>query len=86
MSWSTTRHPVRAPIEEFPIEKWDAIIAINISSAFHAMRAAVPGMKKRKSGPHHQYRISAFAGGLALQVGLCDRQAWHRWPHQDGGA
>jgi 3-hydroxybutyrate dehydrogenase len=39
-----------SPIEEFPIEKWDAIIAINLSSAFHAIRAAVPGMKKRKSG------------------------------------
>ena len=32
-----------APVEEFPIEQWDAIIAINLSSAFHATRAAVPG-------------------------------------------
>jgi 3-hydroxybutyrate dehydrogenase len=39
-----------SPIEEFPIEKWDAIIAINLSSAFHAIRAAVPGMKARKWG------------------------------------
>src|SRR5215211_7666013 len=39
-----------APIEEFPIEKWDAIIAINLSSAFHAIRAAVPGMKKKTWG------------------------------------
>src|SRR5882724_9561182 len=39
-----------APIEEFPIEKWDAIIAINLSSAFHTIRAAVPGMKSRKWG------------------------------------
>src|SRR6202522_2946532 len=39
-----------APIEEFPIEKWDQIIAINLSSAFHAIRAAVPGMKSRKWG------------------------------------
>jgi 3-hydroxybutyrate dehydrogenase len=39
-----------APIEEFPIDKWDAIIAINLSSAFHAIRAAVPGMKARKWG------------------------------------
>jgi len=39
-----------APIEDFPIEKWDAIIAINLSSAFHAMRAAIPGMKARKWG------------------------------------
>jgi len=35
-----------APIEEFPVEKWNAILAINLSSAFHATRLAVPGMKK----------------------------------------
>jgi 3-hydroxybutyrate dehydrogenase len=34
-----------APIDEFPVEKWDAIIAIDLSSAFHATRAALPGMK-----------------------------------------
>jgi 3-hydroxybutyrate dehydrogenase len=39
-----------SPVEEFPIEKWDAIIAINLSAAFHAVRAAVPGMKKRNFG------------------------------------
>lgn len=39
-----------APIEEFPIAKWDAIIAINLSSAFHTIRAAIPGMKQRKWG------------------------------------
>ena len=39
-----------APIEEFPIDKWNQIIAINLSAAFHAIRAAVPGMKSRKWG------------------------------------
>jgi 3-hydroxybutyrate dehydrogenase len=39
-----------APVEEFPIEQWDAIIAVNLSSAFHSVRAAVPGMKRRKWG------------------------------------
>jgi len=39
-----------APIEDFPIDKWDAIVAINLSAAFHAIRAAVPGMKARKWG------------------------------------
>ncbi|MBV8443580.1 MAG: 3-hydroxybutyrate dehydrogenase [Hyphomicrobiales bacterium] len=39
-----------SPIEEFPLEKWDAIIAINLSSAFHTIRAAVPGMKAQKWG------------------------------------
>jgi 3-hydroxybutyrate dehydrogenase len=39
-----------ASIEDFPVEKWDAIIAINLSAVFHAIRAAVPGMKKRRWG------------------------------------
>jgi 3-hydroxybutyrate dehydrogenase len=39
-----------AAIEEFPIDKWDAIIAINLTAAFHAMRAAIPGMKAKKWG------------------------------------
>jgi 3-hydroxybutyrate dehydrogenase len=39
-----------SPIEDFPIEKWDQILAINLSAAFHAIRAAVPGMKSRKWG------------------------------------
>jgi 3-hydroxybutyrate dehydrogenase len=39
-----------SPIEDFPIEKWDQIISINLSAAFHAMRAAVAGMKARKWG------------------------------------
>src|SRR5919112_768883 len=39
-----------SPVEDFPPEKWDQIIAINLSAAFHATRAAVPGMKKRRWG------------------------------------
>ena len=39
-----------APVEEFPDDKWDAIIAINLSAAFHAIKAAVPGMKKKGWG------------------------------------
>ncbi len=39
-----------SPIEDFPIEKWDAVIAINLSSAFHAIRAVTPGMKQRGWG------------------------------------
>jgi 3-hydroxybutyrate dehydrogenase len=39
-----------SPIEDFPVEKWDQIIAINLSSAFHATRAAVAGMKARNWG------------------------------------
>jgi len=39
-----------APVDEFPIDRWDAIIAINLSSAFHATRAALPSMKAKKWG------------------------------------
>src|ERR1700730_2323749 len=39
-----------APIEEFPVDKWDMIIAINLNAAFHTIRTAVPGMKARKWG------------------------------------
>lgn len=55
-----------APVEEFPDEKWDAIIAINLSSAFHATKAALPGMKNRKWG-----RIInvASAHGLVASTG-----------------
>lgn len=39
-----------APIETFPPEKWDAILSINLSAAFHATRAALPGMRERGWG------------------------------------
>ncbi|NJO38083.1 MAG: 3-hydroxybutyrate dehydrogenase [Rhizobiales bacterium] len=39
-----------SPVEDFPEEKWDAIIAINLSSAFHAIKAVLPGMKARGWG------------------------------------
>lgn len=48
-------------IEDFPPEKWDAIIAINLSSAFHLIRAAMPIMKKQKFG-----RIISIASAHGL--------------------
>ncbi|BDX00048.1 3-hydroxybutyrate dehydrogenase [Maricaulis maris] len=39
-----------APVEDFPTEKWDAIIAINLTSVFHAAKAAVPIMKRQGKG------------------------------------
>jgi 3-hydroxybutyrate dehydrogenase len=75
-----------APIEEFPIEKWDAIIAINLSAAFHAMHAAIPLMKKAGWGriiniasahglvasPHKAAYVAAKHGivGLTKVAGL----------------
>jgi 3-hydroxybutyrate dehydrogenase len=39
-----------APVEAFPADKWEAIIAVNLSAPFHAIKAAVPGMKARGWG------------------------------------
>ncbi len=39
-----------SPVEDFPTEKWDAIIAINLTAAFHTTRLAVPGMKAKGWG------------------------------------
>jgi 3-hydroxybutyrate dehydrogenase len=50
-----------APIDEFPIEKWDQIIAINLSSSFHMCRAAIPHMRKAGWG-----RIVQIASAHAL--------------------
>jgi 3-hydroxybutyrate dehydrogenase len=50
-----------APIDEFPPEKWDAIIAINLSAAFHTIRHALPAMKRRGFG-----RIVNVASAHAL--------------------
>ena len=50
-----------SPIEDFPIERWDAILAINLSAAFHTTRLAVPAMKQRGWG-----RIVNIASAHAL--------------------
>jgi 3-hydroxybutyrate dehydrogenase len=50
-----------APVDAFPPEKWDAIVAINLSSAFHAIRAALPAMKANRYG-----RIINVASAHAL--------------------
>lgn len=55
-----------APVDEFPVEKWDQIIAINLNSAFHTMRSAVPYMKENGWGriinvaSAHGLRASAY--------------------------
>ena len=50
-----------APIEEFPVEKWNAIIAINLVASFHTIRHALPSMKQRRWG-----RIINVASAHAL--------------------
>jgi 3-hydroxybutyrate dehydrogenase len=39
-----------APLDQFPVEKWDQILSINLSSAFHTMRLALPAMRQNKFG------------------------------------
>jgi 3-hydroxybutyrate dehydrogenase len=50
-----------SPVEDFPVEKWDAILAINLSAAFHTTRLALPRMKKNGWG-----RIVNIASAHAL--------------------
>ena len=50
-----------APVDEFPVERWNAILAINLSAAFHTTRAALGAMKKKRWG-----RIVNIASAHAL--------------------
>jgi 3-hydroxybutyrate dehydrogenase len=50
-----------APVDDFPVAKWDAILAINLSAAFHTVRAALPAMKKKGWG-----RVVNIASAHAL--------------------
>jgi 3-hydroxybutyrate dehydrogenase len=59
-----------APVETFPADRWDAILAINLSAAFHAIRAALPGMRSRNWG-----RIVNIASTHGL-VGSVDKAAY----------
>jgi 3-hydroxybutyrate dehydrogenase len=69
-----------APVERFPVERWDAILATHLSAAFHATRIVLPGMRERKWGrivniasPHalvasvdHAASVAAHHGMLGL--------------------
>ena len=59
-----------APVEEFPAERWDAILAINLSAAFHGIAAAIPQMKKQGWG-----RIVNIASAHGL-VGSAHKAAY----------
>ncbi len=59
-----------APIAQFPVEKWDAVIAINLTSAFHTTRLALPGMQQKNWG-----RIINIASAHGL-VGSADKSAY----------
>jgi 3-hydroxybutyrate dehydrogenase len=55
-----------APVEEFPVDKWNAIIAINLNSAFHTTRLVLPGMRARNWG-----RVINVASTHGLVASAC---------------
>ena len=59
-----------APVESFPPEKWDAIIAINLSAAFHTTRLALPAMKAKRWGRIINTASAHSLDRLAQQVAL----------------
>ena len=75
-----------APIEEFPDREVGPDHRDQPVRGLprHPRRDA--GHEGAQMGPHHQHRLGPFAGRLAVQVGLCRRQARHRRPDQDRGA
>jgi NAD(P)-dependent dehydrogenase (short-subunit alcohol dehydrogenase family) len=75
-----------SPIEKFPIERWDQILAINLSAAFHAIRAALPVMKAAGGGTDYLDGFSPFSGRSPFQGRLCRRQARPRRSDQDSGS
>jgi 3-hydroxybutyrate dehydrogenase len=64
-----------APIQDFPIDRWDAIIAVNLSASFHTIRAALPQMLKRNWG-----RIINIASVQGL-VGSTNKVAYNSAKH-----
>ena len=50
-----------SPVDQFPVAKWDAVLAINLSSAFHSIRLALPAMRRQGGG-----RIINIASAPAL--------------------
>ena len=74
-----------APLEQFP-PSGDAILAINLSAAFHATRAVLPEMKRRGFGRIVNVASAHGLIGFAVQVGLCRSQARYRRPDQGCGA
>jgi 3-hydroxybutyrate dehydrogenase len=64
-----------APVEEFPVDKWDQIIAINLSSAFHTIRCAIPHMKQ--SGWGRIINISSIHGMVASPFKTAYNSAKH---------
>jgi 3-hydroxybutyrate dehydrogenase len=68
-----------APVESFPIDRWDAVIAINLSSNFHGIHAVIPQMRKRNWGRiiniASTHGLPSLGGKGRLRCGQT-RRAW----------
>ena len=65
-----------APIDQFPAEKWDDILAINLTSAFHTTATALPMMRAAGWGRGGQYSLCAWFDRQPVQICLCGCQTW----------
>ena len=74
-----------APVQDFPVEKWDAILAINLSSAFHTTRLALPAMQQANWGRIINVCLRAWLGRLCPKIRLRRRKARHCGPDQSHG-
>ena len=70
-------------IETFPVSKWNAIIAIDLSAAFHTIRAVVPEMKERGWGRIINIASAHRIGRLARSNPLMSRQSTASWAYQN---
>ena len=75
-----------APVEDFPPAKWEMIIALNLSAAFHTARLAVPHMKAQGWGRIINTASAHSQGRKSVQIRLCCRQARDRRANQDARA
>ena len=73
-----------SPVEDFPVDKWDAILAINLSLPHHRRRLA--GHEGEWLGTDRQHRKRPWPDRQSVQVGLCRGKARDRGPVQDRGA
>ena len=66
-------------IENFPTERWDMIMALNLSAVFHATAAVLPQMQKQGWGRIVNIASAHGLGSLREQVCLCRSKAWRGW-------
>ena len=75
------RHPVCSPIARVSRSQVGCRHRHQFELGVPYDAARAPLHDRQKMGPHHQHRISSWAGGLGLQVGLCGGKTWYAWAH-----